>query len=155
MLCSCAEVRTADSRLPREGRRSRQSARWTSGAQVTVVTRATRSSNNTVSGAGLDVLCVPTAGVSRGQSTVRTTNGGGTDGDCLVVRYTSCSEACSVVGDEALLVEQVGEALAKLDTCSTVTVAHGYTPEDAGLVEFDLEVSVVWHRQTAENSRVS
>jgi hypothetical protein len=45
--------------------------------------------------------------------------------------------------------------LAKLDARRRVAVLHGYTPQDGGEVELDLEVSVVWHRKAAEYSRVA
>jgi hypothetical protein len=63
--------------------------------------------------------------------------------------------ACTVVRREALFVEEVSYTLAKLDARRRVAVLHGYTPQDGCEVEFDLEVSVVWHRKAAEYSRIA
>ena len=49
----------------------------------------------------------------------------------------------------------MGYSLAELDACCAVTVLHRYAPENVCKVELDLEVSMVRHREAAENIRVT
>ena len=46
-------------------------------------------------------------------------------------------------------------SLAKLLACGSTAVLHGYTPKDVSEVELDLKVSMVRHREAAENIRVA
>jgi len=46
-------------------------------------------------------------------------------------------------------------SLTKLDLCCAVTVLHRDTPKDVSEVELDLKVSMVRHREAAENIRVT
>jgi len=73
----------------------------------------------------------------------------------LIIRDTSYAQACGVARGEALFVDKMSYSLTKLDPCCAVTVLHRDTPKDVSEVELDLKVSMVRHREAAENIRVT
>src|SRR2546421_8319369 len=101
------------------------------------------------------VLVVPASRVGRLPSTVSAARSDSTDRDGRIVGIAYGARACRVVRCKARFVKEMGYSLAELDACCAVTVLHRYAPENVCKVELDLEVSMVRHREAAENIRVT